>query len=119
MLSRLPRLEPPSSIRRQRTRDRVTSRGERSAAGASELEALDLRGWVCLESLVPPEEVARLRVEVERLYALEGEGAGSEFKQEPGSRRLAAMPVARSRVAVSTSITSGWKVWMPWSPRSK
>jgi hypothetical protein len=46
-------------------------------------------GFSVLPGFLPPERVAALRGEVERLYAAEGESAGSEFRQEPNSRRLA------------------------------
>jgi len=50
---------------------------------------LDRRGYVVLENLLPISEVQLLRDRVEELYAVEGDRAGDEFKQEPGSRRLA------------------------------
>jgi ectoine hydroxylase-related dioxygenase (phytanoyl-CoA dioxygenase family) len=46
-------------------------------------------GFVILRDLISEEEVARYAQRVEELFALEGEHSGSEFKQEPGTRRLA------------------------------
>jgi ectoine hydroxylase-related dioxygenase (phytanoyl-CoA dioxygenase family) len=46
-------------------------------------------GFVILPGLVSAPEIARLIDRVEQLFAQEGEQAGSEFKQEPGTRRLA------------------------------
>jgi ectoine hydroxylase-related dioxygenase (phytanoyl-CoA dioxygenase family) len=50
---------------------------------------LDEAGWVKLDALVPPPLLARLAARLQELFAEEGERAGSEFKQEPGARRLA------------------------------
>ena len=52
-------------------------------------QQLDTDGYVVLEKLLPPETLAEVRDRVEELYAAEGENAGSEFRLEPGSRRLA------------------------------
>ena len=50
---------------------------------------LDERGWVVLEALGEPARRRRLVDRIESLFAAESERAGSEFKQEPGARRLA------------------------------
>jgi ectoine hydroxylase-related dioxygenase (phytanoyl-CoA dioxygenase family) len=50
---------------------------------------LDERGYVVLESFTGPSLLKELRRRVEELLEQEGSQAGSEFKQEPGSRRLA------------------------------
>src|SRR5215472_2057795 len=55
----------------------------------SECRQLDEQGWLALRGLMPPELLARLRRRIDELFAAEGERAGSEFKQEPGARRLA------------------------------
>jgi ectoine hydroxylase-related dioxygenase (phytanoyl-CoA dioxygenase family) len=56
---------------------------------ASEREDLDKQGYVVLTRFLDGETLKRVRDRVEELYELEGENAGSEFRQEPGSRRLA------------------------------
>lgn len=55
----------------------------------AERESLDTLGYVVLENVLDPDTVVRVRDRVEYLYTLEGEHAGSEFRLEPGSRRLA------------------------------
>jgi ectoine hydroxylase-related dioxygenase (phytanoyl-CoA dioxygenase family) len=50
---------------------------------------LDEHGYLVLPGLMPPELLARVQERVEELFAEEGERAGSEFKTEPGARRLA------------------------------
>ncbi len=50
---------------------------------------LDTQGFVVLERFLSSEKLDELRARVEELYALEGENAGSEFRKEPGARRLA------------------------------
>ena len=55
----------------------------------AEKRALDEDGYLVLPGLLPPDLLARLRDRVARLFAEEGEAAGSEFKKEPGCRRLA------------------------------
>src|SRR5262245_13366595 len=59
-----------------------------SALSADEIRSLDEVGFVVLPNffldlLVP------LRARIEQIFADEGVRAGSEFKQEPGCRRLA------------------------------
>jgi ectoine hydroxylase-related dioxygenase (phytanoyl-CoA dioxygenase family) len=54
-----------------------------------EQRLLDDDGFLVLEDFIGHELLAALRRRVEVLFAEEGEWAGSEFKQEPGCRRLA------------------------------
>jgi len=56
---------------------------------AAERESLDTQGFVVLSNFLDPQTLKRVRDRVEELYELEGENAGSEFRKEPGSRRLA------------------------------
>lgn len=53
------------------------------------METLERDGYVMLAGFVDAETLAELRDCVEELFAEEGDQAGSEFKQEPGCRRLA------------------------------
>lgn len=50
---------------------------------------LDDLGFVLLPGLMGRSLLGRLRAKVEQLFAWEGDAAGSEFKTEPGARRLA------------------------------
>jgi hypothetical protein len=50
---------------------------------------LEEEGFVILPGVLSAAEVARFVDRVEALFATEGGAAGSEFKQEPGARRLA------------------------------
>jgi ectoine hydroxylase-related dioxygenase (phytanoyl-CoA dioxygenase family) len=52
-------------------------------------QQLDTDGYVVLKNFLSSETLAEVRDRVEELYAAEGENAGSEFRLEPGSRRLA------------------------------
>ncbi len=52
-------------------------------------EALDDAGWVCLPGAMDAAFLEEIRATVERLWEEEGESAGSEFRKEPGTRRLA------------------------------
>lgn len=52
---------------------------------------LEEQGYLVLPGFLPEAEVERFRTRVEELFAEEGDRSGSEFKQEPGSRRLANM----------------------------
>jgi ectoine hydroxylase-related dioxygenase (phytanoyl-CoA dioxygenase family) len=54
-----------------------------------EKQSLDRDGFVVLEDFMGASLLDALRRRVEELFAEEGERAGSEFKQEPQSRRLA------------------------------
>src|SRR4051812_20817306 len=55
----------------------------------SQKRQLDDLGYVVLPGFMPPPLLAALRERVETLWALEGDHAGSEFRPEPGTRRLA------------------------------
>ena len=55
----------------------------------TERRHLEEHGWLALPGLMPPAQLAAVRERIDELFALEGGGAGSEFKQEPGARRLA------------------------------
>jgi hypothetical protein len=54
-------------------------------------QQLDERGYVRLPGFIPPGLRAELVARIEALFAAEGDAAGSEFKIEPGARRLANM----------------------------
>ena len=56
---------------------------------AAELDKLDRFGYVLVEDVLHKEVLETVRNRVEELYDLEGENAGSEFRKEPGARRLA------------------------------
>jgi ectoine hydroxylase-related dioxygenase (phytanoyl-CoA dioxygenase family) len=56
---------------------------------AGERRCLDEDGFLVLEDFMDENLLARLRERIEELFRAEGESAGSEFKQEPGCRRLA------------------------------
>ena len=55
----------------------------------SQRRQLDELGYLVLPGLVSPSLLAELRERVEILWELEGDDAGSEFRPEPGDRRLA------------------------------
>ena len=55
----------------------------------SEKQQLDELGYLVLPGFVPPPMLDELRDRVEALWATEGDDAGSEFRPEPGTRRLA------------------------------
>ncbi|MCZ6793859.1 MAG: phytanoyl-CoA dioxygenase family protein [Planctomycetota bacterium] len=57
----------------------------------AERQRLDEDGFVVLHSFAAGDLLRALRERLEELYAAEGERAGSEFKQEPGCRRLAGL----------------------------
>src|ERR1022692_5103457 len=52
-------------------------------------QQLDQQGYLVLPGLMSAELLESLRSRVEELFREEGDRAGSEFKQEPGARRLA------------------------------
>src|SRR5712671_3668730 len=54
-----------------------------------EKRRLDTDGYLVLEKLMDDALLEQVRVRVEQLFEQEGDSAGSEFKQEPHSRRLA------------------------------
>ncbi len=55
----------------------------------NEKRQLDEQGYLVLEGFMGDELLEAVRRRVEELFAEEGERAGSEFKQEPQTRRLA------------------------------
>jgi ectoine hydroxylase-related dioxygenase (phytanoyl-CoA dioxygenase family) len=50
---------------------------------------LDESGYVLLPNIIERGLLSRLRESVDELFSREGDAAGSEFKTEPGARRLA------------------------------
>jgi ectoine hydroxylase-related dioxygenase (phytanoyl-CoA dioxygenase family) len=56
---------------------------------APQQHALDEEGYLVLDSFMGDALLTAVRRRVEELFTLEGSAAGSEFKQEPGCRRLA------------------------------
>jgi ectoine hydroxylase-related dioxygenase (phytanoyl-CoA dioxygenase family) len=54
-----------------------------------EKQSLDDAGYLVLECFMSPDLLERVRERVEELFIEEGDQAGSEFKQETQSRRLA------------------------------
>lgn len=50
---------------------------------------LDRLGYVMVENVLDSQTLEEVRRRVEELYDEEGENAGSEFRKEPGARRLA------------------------------
>lgn len=56
---------------------------------AVERESLDRLGYVLIEDVLDRDMLQQVRDRVEQLYEEEGENAGSEFRKEPGARRLA------------------------------
>lgn len=56
---------------------------------AAHKQQLDELGYLVLPDLLPAPRVAELRDRVEALWTAEGDDAGSEFRLEPGTRRLA------------------------------
>jgi ectoine hydroxylase-related dioxygenase (phytanoyl-CoA dioxygenase family) len=56
---------------------------------AHERQALDQQGYVVVEQVLDRDALEQVRARVEELYEDEGENAGSEFRKEEGSRRLA------------------------------
>jgi len=55
----------------------------------AERQSLDQNGYILLEDFMSADLLESVRRRVEELFAAEGDQAGSEFKQEPQSRRLA------------------------------
>jgi ectoine hydroxylase-related dioxygenase (phytanoyl-CoA dioxygenase family) len=55
----------------------------------SEQRRLDEEGFLVLQQFMGDELLEAVRRRVEQLFSEEGDAAGSEFKQEPGARRLA------------------------------
>lgn len=56
---------------------------------AAQQENLDVLGYAVVENVLDAEMLREVRDRVEELYEAEGENAGSEFRKEEGSRRLA------------------------------
>src|SRR5580658_3067672 len=54
-----------------------------------ELSQLDEQGWVPLPRAMDDSFLQEIRLRVEQLWEEENENAGSEFRKEPGARRLA------------------------------
>ena len=64
---------------------------------AEEQRQLDDLGYVSIPGFMSPDFLRDLRNRVDELFEQEGENAGVEFRQEPGSRRLANL-VAKGEV---------------------
>ncbi|HLK63982.1 MAG TPA: phytanoyl-CoA dioxygenase family protein [Bryobacteraceae bacterium] len=71
----------------------------------SDRQQLDREGFLVLPGLMSPELLAALRRRVDELFEQEGAQAGSEFKQEPGARRLANL-VNKGRVFEDVILTA-------------
>jgi ectoine hydroxylase-related dioxygenase (phytanoyl-CoA dioxygenase family) len=56
---------------------------------AAQLEQLDRDGYLILPDFMSPALLAELRARVDELFRAEGDQAGSEFKKEPFTQRLA------------------------------
>jgi ectoine hydroxylase-related dioxygenase (phytanoyl-CoA dioxygenase family) len=56
---------------------------------AAERKNLDSLGYTVIDKLLDPDILDQVRIRIEELYEAEGENAGSEFRKEEGSRRLA------------------------------
>jgi hypothetical protein len=54
-----------------------------------EQRQLDDAGYLLLPGFMDADLLTKLRRQIDRVFAAEGDCAGSEFKQEPGCRRLA------------------------------
>src|ERR1043165_8949499 len=66
---------------------------------------LDEHGWLPLPGLMSPDLLAALRARIDELFAEEADRAGSEFKQEPGARRLANL-VNKGRIFEDVILTA-------------
>ena len=55
----------------------------------AERRSLDEQGYLVLPGLMAPEFLTALQRRIDEIFEEEGAQAGSEFKQEPGARRLA------------------------------
>jgi len=71
---------------------------------AADRRQLDELGYLVLPGLMSPALLERLRTRVDELFEQEGALAGSEFKQEPGARRLANL-VNKGRVFEEVILT--------------
>jgi cytochrome P450 len=56
---------------------------------AAARQQLEEKGFLLLPALLSPPQVARFNQRIGELFALEGSASGSEFKTEPGARRIA------------------------------
>jgi len=63
-------------------------------------QSLTRDGFLVVRGLLEPGLPSAVLAQLERLYAEEGEAAGAEFRQEPGSRRLANL-VGKSELLAS------------------
>ena len=70
----------------------------------AERRALDEDGYLVLPGLMPSALLTELRRRIDELFDQEGEQSGSEFKQEPGARRLANL-VNKGRVFEEVIVT--------------
>jgi ectoine hydroxylase-related dioxygenase (phytanoyl-CoA dioxygenase family) len=59
--------------------------------GSAAKESLELLGYLILPRFLTLAQVAQFNQRIEEIFAEEGGRAGTEFKQEPGTRRLANM----------------------------
>jgi hypothetical protein len=69
----------------------------------AQLRQLDELGYLVFPGLMSPDLLNALRQRVEELFTLEGALSGSEFKQEPGARRLANL-VNKGRIFEDTIV---------------
>jgi ectoine hydroxylase-related dioxygenase (phytanoyl-CoA dioxygenase family) len=67
-------------------------------------QQLDEQGYLVLPGLMSPDLLKALRDRMEELFAEEGAQSGSEFKQEPGARRLANL-VNKGRIFEDAIVT--------------
>jgi Phytanoyl-CoA dioxygenase (PhyH) len=67
-------------------------------------QQLDEQGYLTLPGLMSPQLLEALRQRVQELFAEEGARCGSEFKQEPGARRLANL-VNKGRIFEEVIVT--------------
>jgi len=59
--------------------------------GSAAKQSLESRGYLILPRFLTLAQVAQFNHRIEEIFAEEGDNAGAEFKQEPGTRRLANM----------------------------
>src|SRR5947199_120574 len=72
---------------------------------AEHARALDERGYLRLPGFMPPGLRDELCARLEALFAAEGDGAGSEFKPEPGAGRLPGDVLGDPRAAHPDEVT--------------
>ena len=95
----------------------------------SHITQLNELGYVALPGFMESAFLARLRAEVDTLFEKEGDQAGSEYKQEPGSQRLANLVdkaeifremILNGAFAPGERITVDWLLGIDsWSRRAK